>query len=138
NDTWQNLTNDFAIISFPQKNNLNQFLKLNTGLELIKGTVSQFTKNYSNVYTAAEYRNRTRNQLYDVEASGKLYVTGHYAGDYAAYISLKRSLRKNIGSLQLGFQNVNRTPSFIESENIGFTLTRTQYVEDLNTPYTAT
>jgi hypothetical protein len=121
-DKWQNLTNDFALISYPQKNNLNQFLKLNAGYEMIKGNFDIYTQNYNNLYAAAEYRNRTRNQLYDVEASGKLYVTGHYAGDYSAYISLKKSLRKNIGSLQLGFQNVNRTPSFIESENIPVTI----------------
>src|SRR4030095_347341 len=30
---------------------------------------------------------------------------------------LKRSLKKNIGSLQVGFQNVNRTPSFMASES---------------------
>jgi hypothetical protein len=122
NDTWRNLTNDFAIISFPQKNNLGQFLKLNTGLELIKGTVSQFTKQYNNVYAAAEYRNRTRNRLYDIEATGKLYVTGHYAGDYSAYISLQRSLRKNLGSLKLGFQNVTRTPSFVTTEFVSDSL----------------
>jgi hypothetical protein len=117
-DTWQNFTNDVAIISYPQKNNLNQFLKLNAGYEVIKGELNPYTKTYTNIYAAAEYRNRTRNQLYDVEASGKLYVSGHYAGDYSAYISLKRSLRKNIGSLLLGFQNVNRTPSFIAGESI--------------------
>jgi len=116
NDTWQNLTNDFAIISYPQKNNLNQYLKLNAGLELLKGESYPYTTNYHNVYTAAEYRNRTRNQLYDVVAAGKLYVTGAYAGDYSAYISFQRSLRKNNGSLQIGFQNSNRTPSFILSE----------------------
>ncbi len=116
NDTWQNLTNDFAIISYPQKNNLNQYLKLNAGYEYIKGESSPVTTTYNNIYAAAEYRNRTRNQLYDFEASGKLYVAGHYAGDYSAYISFTRSLRKNIGSLQVGFQNVNRTPSFIEGE----------------------
>jgi hypothetical protein len=118
NDTWQNLTNDFAIISYPQKNNLNQFLKLNAGLEMIKGETESFTTSYKNIYTGAEYRNRTRNKLYDIEASGKLYVTGHFAGDYAAYISLKRSLRKNIGSLQVGFQNTSRTPSFITNEYV--------------------
>ncbi len=116
NDKWQNLTNDFAILSYPQKNNLNQYLKLNAGLELIKGESVAYTTNYDNVYAGAEYRNRTRNQLYDVEAMGKLYVAGHFAGDYTAYISLKRSLRKNIGSLMAGFQNTSRTPSFIESE----------------------
>lgn len=117
-DEWQNLTNDVALISYPQKNNLNQFLKLNAGYELIKGNFGIYNQTYNNIYTGAEYRNRTRNQLYDVEAAGKLYVTGHYAGNYSAYISLKRSLRKNIGSLQIGFQNVNKTPSFLESESI--------------------
>lgn len=117
-DKWQNFTNDFALISYPQKNNLNQFLKLNAGNEIIKGDFGIYSPNYNNIYAGAEYRNRTRNQLYDVEASGKLYVTGHFAGDYAAYISLRRSLRKNLGSLQLGFQNVNRTPSFMQSEYV--------------------
>lgn len=123
-DKWQSLANDFALISYPEKNNLNQFLKLNAGYEIIKGDLNTYTQNYNNIYVGAEYRNRTRNQLYDVEASGKLYVTGHYAGDYAAYISLKRSLRKNVGSLQLGFQNVSRTPSFIASEYITDTFSR--------------
>ena len=122
NDRWQNLTNDVALISYPQKNNLNQFLKLNAGYELIKGDLGDYSQTYNNIYTGAEYRNHTRNQLYDVEASGKLYVTGHYAGDYSAYISLKRSLKKNIGSLQLGFQNVNKTPSFVESEYMPVTI----------------
>jgi hypothetical protein len=113
NDAWQNLSNDFAIISYPQKNNLNQYLKLNAGLELLKGKSAPLTTDYNNTYVGAEYRNRTRNQLYDIEASGKLYVTGHFAGDYAAYISFKRSLRKNNGSLELGFQNTSRTPSYV-------------------------
>ncbi|MEO8712578.1 MAG: putative porin [Parafilimonas sp.] len=118
NDTWQNLSNDLAIISYPQKNNLNQFLNLHTGLELLKGESYPFTTNYTNVYAGAEYRNRTRNQLYDIEASGKLYVAGHYSGDYSAYISLQRTLRKNIGSLQIGFQNISRTPSFVANEYV--------------------
>ncbi len=122
-DKWQNITNDFAMISYPQKNNLNQFLKLNAGYEIIRGSFDGYKQGYNNLYTAAEYRNRTRNQLYDVEASGKLYVTGHYVGDYSAYISLKRSLRKNIGSLQVGFQNVNRTPSVVDGTFINSYLT---------------
>ena len=115
-DSWQNFSNDFAIISYPQKNNLNQFLKLNAGLELLKGQSDAFVTDYKNTYAGAEYRNRTRNQLYDVIASGQLYLTGHYAGDYSAYISLQRSLKRNIGSLQIGFQNTNRTPSFVATE----------------------
>ncbi|MEP6513492.1 MAG: putative porin [Parafilimonas sp.] len=117
-DEWQSLINEFSIISFPEKNNLNQFLKAGAGYEIIKGSFSYYTKDFHNLYINGEYRNRTRNQLWDVAVNGKLYLTGDHTGDYAAYISLKRSLKKNIGSLELGFQNVNRTPSFISANSI--------------------
>jgi len=75
--------------------------------ELIKGQFDPFTKNYSNLLCRSEYRNRTRNQLYDIEASGKLYFTGHYAGElFGLYKFENDHWKKNIGSLQLGFQNV--------------------------------
>lgn len=118
NDTWKNFTNDFSIISFPQKNNLNQYLKANAGLELIKGYSLNAQTDYNNIYVGGEYRNRTRNKLWEIEATGKFYVTGHYTGDYSALLSLKKSLKNNIGSLALGLQNVNRTPSFVSSEYV--------------------
>ena len=111
-DKWTNLTNDFSIISFPQKNNLNQYLKLGGGLENINGVFGVYQKKYTNLYTEAEYRNRTRNKKWDVVANAQLYMAGGYVGDYSAYISLKRELSKKIGSLQIGFSDVNRTPSF--------------------------
>ncbi len=117
-EDWYNLTNDFSIISFPDKKNLNQYIKVGAGLELIKGKVFPFTKDFQNTYVSGEYRNRTRNQLWDVNANGKLYVTGDYSGDYAGFISLKRSLKRNTGSLEIGFQNVNRTPSFVLSDSL--------------------
>ncbi len=117
-DSWQNLTNDFSVISFPQKNNLNQFLKAGAGYELVAGGYSPYNKKYSNIYFAGEYRNRTRNQKWDVVASGKFYSAGSYAGDYEAYISLSRLLDKNKGALQLGFQNVNRSPSAIFTKGL--------------------
>ncbi len=116
NDTWKNFTNDFSIISYPQKNNLNQYLKAGAGLEIIKGISGPYSTDYQNIYAAGEYRNRTRNQLWEILASGKLYVTGHFTGDYSAFISLKKALKNNGGALTLGFQNVNRTPSFVSSE----------------------
>ncbi|MGG2324743.1 hypothetical protein, partial [Salmonella enterica] len=60
-----------------------------------------------------EYRNRTRNQIWEIEAAGKLYINGFNSGDYQALASLKRQLGKKAGYLTLGFQNVNRSPSFI-------------------------
>lgn len=113
-DVWSNVTNELSVISFPEKKNQSQYLKVGTALQILKGTFADTgLANFHNIYILGEYRNRTRNQKWDVEANGQLYLNGLNAGDYAAYISLKRQLSKKIGNLQLGFQNVNRTPSFI-------------------------
>ncbi len=118
-DSWREISNDFAIISYPQKNNMNQFLKLGASWQSMQGRFtyyngdSVFGLKQTNIALNGEYRNRTRNQKWDVEASGQLYVTGPYAGDYAALISLKSMISKKLGYLEIGFQNVNHTPSFI-------------------------
>ncbi|RXK80581.1 putative porin [Filimonas effusa] len=125
-DTWKDLTNEFAVISFPEKNNLNQFLKLGAGYQMLKGEFlyyngdTTFGDNFNNVYLTGEYRNRTRNQRWDLEANGKLYATGPYSGDYSALISLKGVLKQNKGALQIGFQNVNRSPSFVYENRSAF------------------
>ena len=41
------------------------------------------------------------------------FLSGLNSGDYDAHLSLKRLISKSIGYLQLGFGNVNRSPSFI-------------------------
>ncbi len=116
-DAWSNITNEFAAITFPDKNNQSQFFKAGLGIQLLKGTFTDTlntrTQNYHNIYLLGEYRNRTRNQKWDVEISGKLYLNGYNSGDYHAFISLQRELSKRLGTLALGFQNTNRTPSFI-------------------------
>ena len=112
-NTWNITTNEFSIITFPEKNNLSQFLKVGAAFQNIKGTQATLaTKDY-NIFLTGEYRNRTRNQAWDIEATGSLYLNGFNGGDYQAFISLKRLLSKKIGSLEVGFQNVSRTPSFI-------------------------
>ncbi len=127
-DQWQNLTNDFSIISFPEKNNLNQFLKLSAGYEMISGGYYPYKKDFNNLYAGGEYRNRTRNQKWDVEATAQFYVTGSYAGDYSAFLSLKRELNKKLGSLELGVQNVNRSPSYIFNQTTsGFPVALTSF-----------
>ncbi len=113
-DQWKEINNEFSIITYPQKNNLSQFLKLSAAYQHLKGTFdSTDNKVFNNIYASAEYRNRTKNQKWDVEATGQLYLTGDYAGDYSAYVSLKRVLSKRLGSLEIGLHDVNRTPSFI-------------------------
>lgn len=117
-DRWQNITNDVSLISYPQKDNQNQFLKLSAGYELIYGGYYPYITKYNNIYAGGEYRNRTRNQKWDIVAAARLYVSGEYSGNYNAFISLERELGNNAGSLQIGFNNVNRSPSAIFSRQI--------------------
>ena len=114
-DSWKDLTNEFSLISFPDKNNQSQFLKAGIALQNLSGTFDDTVKGGSmyNVYALGEYRNRTRNQKWDIEATGQLYLNGFNAGDYSALVSMKRSLGRKIGYFNIGFQNVNRTPSFV-------------------------
>lgn len=113
-DRWRDITNQFSLLTFPDKNNQSQFLKAGIAWQHLSGTFDSITKTTrNNIYALGEYRNRTRNQIWDVEARGELYLGGMNAGDYEAWISMKRLLGKKAGYLNVGFHNVNRSPSFV-------------------------
>jgi hypothetical protein len=123
-DNWRNFSNDFSIYQFPDSKNPQQFIKLGATLELLSGNfdTSQLATgilytahklNAQNVFAHGEYRNKTRNQKWDIEANGRLYLNGLNAGDYNAYISLKRLITREVGYFQAGFENANRTPGFV-------------------------
>jgi hypothetical protein len=121
-DKWNELVNDFSVYTFPDSKNPQQFLKVGASLQNLKGTFDGSVSNYYNTWLHGEYRNKTRNQKWDVEANGELYLTGLNAGDYHAYGSLKRLVNAKLGFLQVGFQNVNRTPSFIFNPSSSFNI----------------
>jgi hypothetical protein len=113
-DSWKILTNEFALISFPDKSNQSQFIKAAIALQQISGNFdTTHTTRLNNIYAIGEYRNRTKNQVWDLEAKGELYLNGFNSGDYSALLRMKRLLGKKIGYLNLGLHNVNRTPSLI-------------------------
>lgn len=129
-DQWNRLSNTFSLISYPDKKNLSQFLKLGVTLENIRGTFQDTTTlaGLYNIYASGEYRNRTRNQVWDMEARGSLYINGLNAGDYDAFISLKRMLSKKTGYLTVGFNNVNRSPAMLFDRISSFPISnRTDY-----------
>lgn len=129
-DQWTRLSNTFSLISYPDKKNLSQFLKLGVTLENIKGTFQDTTTlaGLYNIYASGEYRNRTKNQVWDMEARGSLYINGLNAGDYDAFISLKRMLSKKTGYLTVGFNNVNRSPAMLFDRISSFPISnRTDY-----------
>jgi hypothetical protein len=136
-DRWHQLINDFSIYQFPDSKNPQQFFKAGIAFELLQGAfdtaflqlgstilVKQRT-DLSNEYVHGEYRNKTRNQKWDIEAYGKFYITGANAGDYDAHISLQRYISKEIGYFTGGFQNVNRSPSYVFNQASSFYLNGT-------------
>lgn len=131
-DKWSRISNSFSLISYPDKKNQSQFLKLGVTLENIKGILQDTASSGGlyNIYASGEYRNRTRNQVWDIEARGSLYLNGLNAGDYDAFISLKRMLSKKIGFLSVGFNNVNRSPAMLFDPISSFpVINRTNYTK---------
>lgn len=124
-EKWKEVVNDFSIYQFPDAKNLQQFIKLGLTVQNLTGEFSSLKKSFYNIMGHAEYRNKTRNQKWDIEANGKLYFTGLNAGDYQAHISLQRYAGKKLGYVQLGFENANRTPSFIFDSRSSFYLLHT-------------
>lgn len=111
-DRWREISNDFSIYQFPDAKNLHQFLKVGIEYQMLQGELKAGSESLHNFIGHGEYRNRTRNLKWDFEAFGKLHLNGYNAGDYHAYGSINRIINPAIGSLQLGFENINRSPSF--------------------------
>jgi hypothetical protein len=111
-DSWNILTDEFSLISYPQKNNSNQFLQVGMGYQNMQASFYQHAGwNNNDTYGLGHYKNKTRNQVWDLDLSGKLFLNGYHAGDYQASFSLFSLLNKKGNYVQLGFNNSNRTPS---------------------------
>lgn len=122
NDSWQEIINDFSIYQFPDANNLQQYFKVGASVQNMSLSSAHGSTSLYNVFGHAEYRNRSKNQKWNIEANGKLYFVGYNSGDYHAYGSLQRFIGKKRAYVQIGFENVNRTPSFIFDSRSSFYL----------------
>ena len=117
-ENWVVINNDFALIQFPDIKNSAQFFLAGVTLQNLKATFNAGDtitreKNFYNIMLHAEYRNKTRNKLWDVLAKGEFYINGLNSGDYNASVFLSRVLNKKLGDVRLTFNNSNRTPSFV-------------------------
>jgi len=121
-DNWKQLSNDISLYQFPDSKNAQQFIKVGATVQTLKGQFDHTGPRFHNIFVHGEYRNKTKNKKWDMEANGQLYPTGLNAGDYNALVSLKRYISKQIGYLQVGFQNVNRRPSFVFDSASSFSL----------------
>lgn len=121
-DKWRKMENDFSIYQFPDANNLHQFIKVGAAMQNLRGEFNYTEKSFYNVLIHGEYRNKTKNRKWDMAASGIFYVNGLNATDYEAKVNLKRFAGKKEAFVELGFSNVNRTPSFIFDSRSSFYL----------------
>lgn len=129
---WKMITNDFSLVQFPDTKNLAQFFLAGARLENITGTFSNATRNFYNIVLHAEYRNKTRNRLWDILAKGEFYLAGLNNGNYNAYAALTRFLNKKFGNISLLFNNVNRSPSYIYNANSSFNFGNTTSYKNEN------
>ncbi|MEP7107674.1 MAG: putative porin [Ferruginibacter sp.] len=119
-DRWKVITNDFSLVQFPDTKNLAQFLSAGARLENLTGTFAVGSKTYYNIVLHGEYRNKTRNRLWDILARGDFYLAGINNADYSAYATISRYLNKKLGNVRISFNNVNRSPSYIYDANSSF------------------
>jgi hypothetical protein len=137
---WSIIENNLSIITFPDKNNQSQFLKLSAVLQNIKESNTINTNKYENFYISGEYRNKTKNNIWDIEAYGSVFLAGINKGNYEAKIKFKKLLNNRLGFLQLGFINVNKSPSAIYTQNNNFlvlpnTVTKNENIIQLSAEY---
>jgi len=126
-EKWTQLVNDFSFYTFPDSHNSQQYLKLGASIENLKGTFTANGKQLYNTILHGEYRNKTRNKKWDFEAAGNLYPTGYNAGDFSVYGHLQRYLGKKFGTLLVGTQITNRTPSYIYTGEGSFGFTKNSF-----------
>lgn len=131
-DNWTTVSNDFSLLQFPDTKNAAQFILAGVRLDNIKGVFTTGTKKFYNILVHGEYRNKTRNRLWDVLLKGEFYVNGLNAGDYSAQAYIGRYLNKKLGDIKLFFINTSRTPSFIFNSLSSFNLDNKSYTKKEN------
>ncbi len=119
-DSWKTMSNDFSILQFPDTKNSAQYLLAGARLDNISARFNAGTRSFYNVVLHGEYRNKTKNKLWDILARGEFYLTGFNSGDYSMYASLSRFFSKRWGNVNLLFHNINRSPSYIYNTNSSF------------------
>lgn len=110
---FKTLSNDISLVQFPIRGNQAHFITAGARIENTTGTFLDADIKFSNLALHGEYRNKTRNQKWDFQAIGELYMAGQNSGDYSVSGMLSRYLNPTLGNVRLAFSNVNREPSYV-------------------------
>ncbi|ACU64004.1 putative porin [Chitinophaga pinensis] len=110
---WRTISNDVSLIQFPIRGNQGHFISAGARYENIRGTFLDANISFNNMVVHGEYRNKTRNQKWDLSAKGEFYLAGRNSGDYNISGMLSRYLNETLGNVHLLFSNTNREASYI-------------------------
>ncbi len=124
-EKWKVFKNDFSLLQFPDTKNNAQFFLAGITLENIARRDSITSNTYFNSFAHAEYRNRTRDKKWNLQASGVFYLTGLNKADYNASAFISRYVSPKFGNVEIHFSNTSRTPSFIFDDRSAFQLGNT-------------
>ena len=131
-DQWRRFTNEFSLVSFPEKTNPNQFLQVGLGYQQLNFKDTLLSWSNHDVYGLGVYKNKTKNLRWDIQASGKLFLNGYHSGDYEALFSLTSVFNKKGDQVALWLQNSNRTPSFNRLGITAFPISRLSTIDKEN------
>lgn len=129
---WSVLKNDFSILQFPDPKNPLQYFKAGLSYANYTSDTGLLINRFFNVMAHGEYRNRTRNKKWDMLLYGEMYPAGRDAGNYQLQAHLQTDLGKKLGMLEIGFQNINRTPSYLYNYTSLFPVKRNAGLNDEN------
>ena len=121
-DYWRVFNNELNLYLFPYKHNTRQYLKAGFGWENIFDLANLPNSNYTNdnAYIQGEYINRTRNQVWDIEARAKLYILGAFSGNLSIYGQIYKTIRGGKNFIKLSGFLINRSPDFFLNGNTNF------------------
>ena len=122
-EKWNVINHDLSVIQFPDTKNLAQFFLAGATYQKITGDNIVQRSDYYNLFLHSEYRNRTRNKLWNMLAKAQWYLDGLNRGDYSAFATLNRHINNKLGDVRLFFYNANRTASYIFNKQSAFNLT---------------
>lgn len=130
--TNKSLKNDFSFIQFPDAKNLLQYFKAGVSLINYRNLSGSNDDLFANMLLHGEYRNLTRNKKWDMLLYGEFIAVGRDIGNYNLKANLQRSLGSKIGTLQLGAENVNRSPSYTYNNATAFPIKFKSTISDEN------
>ena len=118
------LKTDFSLIQFPDSKNPLQFIKAGASFLLYTPSAAPVSDRFTNTIVHGEYRNRTRNKKWDMLLYGEFFALGRDLGNYRVKANLQRTLGDKFGALELGFENINRSPSDVFVRDLSFPVLR--------------